>query len=157
MFADIYRGIFMESGKRKISGREKDEASIQLLGKLQEQIHSSNASIRRRAAYNLSWLQEDGLEILRNTLFGNFQITAKNAAAYGLRKMQGRMKKMGLEVLKEGMKQYNSSTGEICRNALQLLGQKIPDEFLPKKRPTRKTRIREIQRKTRPRRTIGTR
>jgi hypothetical protein len=157
MFADIYRGTFMESGKRKITGREKDEASIQLLEKLQEQIHSSNASIRRRAAYNLSWLQEDGLDVLRDTLFGDFQITTKNAAAYGLRKMQGRMKKKALEILKEGIKQYNSSTGEICRNALQLLGHKIPDELIPKRQHSRKTRIREYNRKPRPRRTIGSR
>ena len=84
----------MESGKRKISGREKDEASIILLEKLQGQLHSSNASIRRRAAYNLSWMQEDGLDILKSTLFKECAVTTKNAAAYGLRKMQGRMKKM---------------------------------------------------------------
>lgn len=147
----------MESGKRKISGREKDEASIQLLEKLQEQLHSSNASIRRRAAFNLSWMQEDGLDILKGILFGNYQITTKNAAAYGLRKMQGRMKKMALEVLNQGLTQHNSTTAEICRNALQLLGQEIPAEYLPKKRFVKKTRIKEIPRKTRPRRTIGSR
>ncbi len=147
----------MESGKRKISGREKDEASIQLLEKLQEQLRSSNASIRRRAAFNLSWMQEDGLDILKGILFGDYQVTTKNAAAYGLRKMQGRMKKMALEVLKQGLTQHNSATAEICRNALQLLGHKIPAEYLPKKRVAKKSRIREIPRKTRPRRTIGTR
>jgi hypothetical protein len=147
----------MESGKRKISGREKDEASIQLLEKLQEQLHSTNASIRRRAAFNLSWMQEDGLDILKGILFGDFQVTTKNAAAYGLRKMQGRMKKMALEVLKQGLTQHNSSTAEICRNALQLLGHEIPAEYLPKKRFAKKTRIKEIPRKIRPRRTIGTR
>jgi HEAT repeat protein len=146
----------MESGKRKISGREKNEASIQLLEKLQEQLHSTNASIRRRAAFNLSWMQEDGLDILKEILLGNVQVTTKNAAAYGLRKMQGRMKKKALEVLKQGLTKHNSSTSEICRNALQLLGHEIPAEFLPKKRVARRSRIREIPRKTRPRRTIGT-
>jgi len=157
VFADIFRGIPMESGKRKISGREKDEASVQLLEKLQGQLHSNNASIRRRAAFNLSWMQEDGLDILKDILFGNFSVTSKNAASYGLRKMQGRMKKMALEVLMDGMKKYNNSTAEICRSALQLLGQKIPAEFLPKRKVMRKSRIREIPRKTRPRRIIGTR
>ena len=151
----IYVGVFfMESGKRKISGREKDEASAQLLQKLQGQLHSNNASIRRRAAFNLSWLQEDGLEILKNILFGNFPVTSKNAAAYGLRKMQGRMKKMALEVLMQGLKGHNSATSEICRNALLLLGQEIPAEFLPKRKPARKSRIRNVPNTTRPRRTI---
>ena len=154
--ADIFRGISMESGKRKISGREKDKGSVELLGKLQGQLHSTNASIRRRAAYNLSWMQEDGLEILKNILFGNFSVTSKNAASYGLRKMQGRMKKMALEVLMEGLKQRDSSTTEICRNALLLLGQEIPAEFLPKRKVMKKSRIREIPQKNRPRRTIGT-
>ena len=94
----------METEKRKNSGREKDESSIHLLAKLQGQLHSSNASIRRRAAFNLSWMQEDGLEILKNVLYGDYLVTSKNAAAYGLRKMHGRMKKMAMDVLKDGMK-----------------------------------------------------
>jgi hypothetical protein len=148
----------MESGKRKISGREKDKESVELLEKLQGQLHSTNASIRRRAAYNLSWLQEDGLDILKAVLCGNFSVTSKNAAAYGLRKMQGRMKKMAYEVLMGGLKLQDGTTSEICRNALLLLGHAIPPEFLPKRRKVmKKTRIREIPRKNRPRRTIGTR
>ena len=147
----------METEKRKASGREKDESSVHLLAKLQGQLHSSNASIRRRAAFNLSWMQEDGLEILKSVLYGDYLITSKNAAAYGLRKMHGRMKKMAIDVLKEGLKEYNGSTRDICRNALQLLGYKIPQEFLPKKKAAKKTRIKDIPRKTRPRRIVGTR
>jgi hypothetical protein len=157
VFADILRGIFMESGKRKISGREKDQASVELLEKLRGQLHSTNASIRRRAAYNLSWMQEDGLDILKSVLFGNFSVTAKNASAYGLRKMQGRMKKKALEVLMEGLKKQDRQTSDICRNALILLGHEIPAEFLPRKKVVRKPRIREIQHRHRPRRTIGSR
>ena len=157
MLADIFRGIFMESDKRKISGREKDKESMELLEKLQGQLHSTNASIRRRAAYNLSWLQEDGLDILKNVLYGNFSVTSKNASAYGLRKMQGRMKKMAYEVLMEGLKRQDGTTSEICRNALLLLGHTIPPEFLPKRRMMKKSRIREIPYKNRPRRTIGSR
>jgi len=40
----------MELEKRELSGREKDEASIKLLRKLGEQLYSSDASNRRRAA-----------------------------------------------------------------------------------------------------------
>jgi hypothetical protein len=102
-------------------------------------------------------MQEDGLEILKTILYGDYQVTSKNAAAYGLRKMHGRMKKMAEDVLKEGMKQHNGSTRDICRNALQLLGYKIPEEFLPKKRAARRTRIKDIPGRTRSRRIVGTR
>jgi hypothetical protein len=111
----------MESEKRILTGREKDEASIRLLEKLQEQLRSSDASNRRRAAFNLSWMQEDGLEILKEALIGSDLITTKNAAAYGLRKMRGRMKKMALEVLNQGLKHRDSSTRQVCSSALQLL------------------------------------
>ena len=87
----------MEMEKKELSGREKDEASIKLLKRLREQLYSTDASNRRRAAYKLSWMQEDGLDILKATLFGNCPVPSKNAAAYGLRKMRGRMKKMALE------------------------------------------------------------
>ena len=94
----------MESERRKPSGREKDEAAVKLLGKLQDQLHSTDASNRRRAAFNLSWMQEDGLEILKDALYGAGSVTTKNAAAYGLRKMRGRMKNLALNVLREGLK-----------------------------------------------------
>ena len=147
----------METEKRKTSGQEKEESSVHLLAKLQGQLHSSNASIRRRAAFNLSWMQEDGLEILKIVLYGDYLITSKNAAAYGLRKMHGRMKKLAIDVLKEGLKEHGGSTRDICRSALQLLGYKIPEEFLPKKKAPRKTRIKDIPGRTRSRRIVGTR
>lgn len=144
----------MELEKRVLSGREKDEASIQLLRKLREQLFSSDASNRRRAAFKLSWMQEDGLDILKATLFGDFPAHTKNAAAYGLRKMRGRMKKMALEVLEQGLKYRDASTEEICRNALQLLGRKVPKKSRPKKPPVSHLRIREIPRKSSPRRRV---
>jgi hypothetical protein len=134
----------MESEKKTNSDMEKNESSVKLLEKLQDQIHSIDASSRRRAAFNLSWLQEDGFEILKGALYGNYPATTKNAAAYGLRKMRGRMKKMALEVLRDGLKKRDKTTKEICRNALQLLGQKVPDEPGSKDRSRPKTRIREI-------------
>ena len=146
----------MESEKPILTGREKDEAAIRLLAKLKEQLRSSDASNRRRAAFNLSWMQEDGLEILKEALIGGDHITAKNAAAYGLRKMGGRMKKMALEVLNEGLKHRDSSTRQVSRSALQLLGQKVPGGSEPQKRATKRTRIREISHE-RPRVGIDTR
>lgn len=143
--------------KRKLSGREKDEASIKLLRKLREQLYSPDASNRRRAAHKLSWMQEDGLDILKAALFDYYPIPTKNAAAYGLRKMQGRMKKMALEVLEQGLNDRNAATAEICRNALQLLGQKTPKKPISKKPRAGKLRIREISNKRRPRRRIDTR
>lgn len=147
----------MESEPKKNTDLQKEEISRQLLEKLKGLIHSSNASTRRRAAYNLSWMQEDGLDILKSILLGEYPETSKNACAYGLRKMQGRMKKKALDVFKEGLRQRNNSTGEICRNALVLLGYKIPREYLPDKKVEKKFRIKEIRGKNPPRRTINSR
>jgi hypothetical protein len=147
----------MELEKRELEGREKDEASIKLLRKLGGQLYSSDASNRRRAAYKLSWMQEDGLDILKAVLFGDCPAHTKNAAAYGLRKMRGRMKKMALEILEQGLKYRDASTREICRNALQLLGQKVPKETRPKRPPVSHLAIRELPSKSRPRRGLGIR
>jgi hypothetical protein len=155
--ADIKKGVFMESEKRILTGREKDEAAIRLLEKLQEQLRSSDASNRRRAAFNLSWMQEDGLEVLKNALFGNDSVTTKNAAAYGLRKMRGRMKQVALEVLNQGLKHRDISTKQVSRNALQLLGQKVPDKSASQKPAAKRTRIKEISHESRPRARIVTR
>jgi hypothetical protein len=156
-FTDIKTGVFMESETNKETEDQKEQAAKQLLEKLKEQLFSSNASVRRRAAFNLSWKQEDGLDILRSILLGDFPETAKNASAYGLRKMQGRMKKKALDVFKEGLRQRNSLTGEISRNALILLGYKIPKEYLPDKQTDKKIQINGISRKNQPRRTINSR
>ncbi len=133
--------------KKETSGREKDEESIKLLRKLREQLYSSDASNRRRAAYKLSWMQEDGLEILKETLFGSCPVPSRNAAAYGLRKMRGRMKKAALEILEQGLKHRDNSTRGICRNALQMLGQKVPKMAAPKKPPVSHLAIRELPKK----------
>lgn len=146
----------MEIGKRKPSGREKDEASIKLLEKLREQLYSIHASNRRQAAFNLSWMQDDGLEILKTALCGNYPITTKNAATYGLRNMRGRMKKMALEVLKDGLKHSSGNTREVCRNALLRLEGKT-EKKSPSKRKEKKARfeIRDIRRGDRQQRTVG--
>jgi HEAT repeat protein len=147
----------MEPERRKPTGREKDEAAVKLLEKLREQLQSSDASSRRRAAFNLSWLQEDGLEILRGALFGSFPVTTKNAAAYGLRKMRGRMKKMAVDVLKQGLKSRDALAREVSRSALQLLGEEVPGKPAPRRQTAKGLRIREITRKGGPRRQIDIR
>ncbi len=144
----------MELEKKETSGREKDEASIKLLRKLREQLYSSDASNRRRAAYKLSWMQEDGLEILKDTLFGSCPVPSRNAAAYGLRKMRGRMKKAALEILEQGLKHRDNSTRGICRNALQMLGKKVPKMAAPKKPPVSHLAIRELPSYKRPGRRV---
>lgn len=111
----------MRLEKRKPSGREKDEASIEMLENLREQLHSSNVSTVRQSAFNLSWMQEDGLDILKEALFGRSSHRTKGAAAYGLRKMRGRMRQKAEEVLIEGLKHPDGKTAEICGNALIVL------------------------------------
>jgi hypothetical protein len=147
----------MESEKQTLPGKEKDEAAVKLLMKLKEQLRSTDASSRRKAAFNLSWMQEDGLEILTEALTGNGQIITKNAAAYGLRKMRGRMKKKALEVLNNGLKHSDNSTRQVSASALQLLGHKVPAGSVPRKTASKRTRIREISHERKPRARIDTR
>ncbi|MHC4645736.1 MAG: hypothetical protein ACYTBJ_09535 [Planctomycetota bacterium] len=108
----------MKLPKRKPSGREKDEASIELLEKLRQQLYSDDSSVRRCAAYNLSWMQEDGLDILKEALFGDFPRFVKHAAAYGIRSMRGRMKKKAREVFEQGQSRRDRDTRQICKNEL---------------------------------------
>lgn len=111
----------MRLDKRVPSGREKDEASIELLAKLREQLYGSNISTVRQSAFNLSWMQEDGLDILKEALLGRSPRRTKGAAAYGLRKMRGRMRQKAEDVLVEGLKHHDSKTADICGNALIVL------------------------------------
>lgn len=147
----------MESETNKEIDEQKEQAAKELMEKLKVQLFSSNASVRRRAAFNLSWMQEDGLEILKGALYGGSHVTTKNAAAYGLRKMRGRMKNLALEVLKEGLKHRDSSTRDVSRNAMRLLGLEAPQGPAPQKQAGRATRIRELPSKGRPKRTVGSR
>jgi hypothetical protein len=93
-------------------------------------------------------MQEDGLEVLKGALFSSGFTRTKNAAAYGLRKMRGRMKKMAFDVLRQGLEQRDSATREVCKHALRLVGEDIGES-----QPTRKTakpRIKEISGNRRP-------
>ncbi len=144
----------MEVEREKHSGQQKSEDSTNLLRKLREQLYSSNGSIRRQAGFNLSWMQEDGLEILKGVLFGDSPVTTKSAAAYGLRKVHGRMKKMALEIFKQGREHQQSSIREVCTKSLILMGQITPKKP-PAKKAAGKLRIKEIPKKTRPKRRIS--
>ena len=106
---------------QKSSEQEKDEASIELLRQLTQKLCSGGISTARLAAFNLSWMQEDGLAILTETLLGNFSRTTKKAAAYGLRSMKGRMKKLASEVLEQGLKHHDRTTKAACVKALSLM------------------------------------
>ena len=132
----------MESEKNGISSQEEGKSCAKLLERLGEQLNSSNASIRRQAAFNLSWMQEDGLEVLKGALFTSGATRTKNAAAYGLIKMRGIMKKMAFDVLRQCLKQRDSATREVCKHALRLVGEDIGES--PSARKTAKPGIKEI-------------
>jgi len=143
----------MKLKKRAQSGREKDQQAIELLERLREKVHCENSSAARHAAFNLSWMQEDGFEILKEAMFSNASKTTKYAAAYGLRKMRGRMKKMAMGLLEEGLKHSNDGTRQVCARALQMIkeakesAQQEPNsqpQTKPKQRRKPKFRISEI-------------
>ena len=140
----------MKLEKEESSGAERSEATVAPLRKLRAKLVSDDISRARLAAYNLSWMQEDGLEILREVLIGDFPRTAKKAAAYGLRRMHGRMKKMACEVLEEGAKHRDRSTREACVKSLVLMRGGTSGEVLPCQKPTaNKQKIEEIPGKQR--------
>ena len=107
--------------ERKPSGREQDQEQIDRLGRLRQKLHGKDLSKARRAAYKLSWQQEDGLEILEEAMLGNTGKMTKVAAGYGLRKMNGRMRKMAMAVITKGLNSNDQNTKQICKQTLILL------------------------------------
>jgi hypothetical protein len=81
-------------------------------------------------------------------LFIDSPRTAKTAAVYGLRSMHGRMKKMALAVLEQGLKNRKADIREACSHALLLTRQK-KEKPPSAERPPKAGRIeiREIPRK----------
>lgn len=110
----------MNLKKRVPSGREKDQETIELLARLRDKVYCDNPSAARHAAFNLSWMQEDGLDILKEALYGNAGRATKGAAAYGLRKMRGRMRKPAMTLLEDGVRHSNEGTRQVCARALLL-------------------------------------
>lgn len=121
--------------EKKPSERQREAATIELLKKLREKLCSDHISSARVAAYNLSWLQEDGLAILKETLFGQYSRTTKKAAAYGLRNMKGRMKKLATEVLEQGLNHADTTTQSACLKSLQLMRGEITVKPQSRRRP----------------------
>ena len=140
----------MKLEPRKPSGREKDEAAVAALEHLREKLHSPEISLARKAAFNLSWMQEDGMDILVEALFGSFPRDTKKAAAYGLRSMNGRMRKLAEAILTKGLAHSNRITKDACAKSLQLMKEgpapKRPGGFQrrPQQRP-RRPDIREFR------------
>ncbi len=130
--------------------QQKHEAAVKLLNKLKEKLYSDNISIARKAAHKLSWMQDDGLDILKNALLGSSPRTTKKAAAYGLRNMQGRMKKIATEVLKQGIKSKNRTTKAASEKSLMLmLGITPPKSYNQNRRSPGNLRIRELRNRRR--------
>ena len=111
----------MTPEKTKSNERERTEESVKLLIKLRVKLLSDDISTARQAALNLSWKQEDGLAILREALFGNYSRDTKKAAAYGLRSMNGRMRKLAAEVLEQGLNHRDRTTEAACIKSLALM------------------------------------
>ncbi len=105
---------------------QRTPETIALLKKLRGELLSDNISIARVAAMNLAWKQEDGLAILTEALFGRYQRTTKKAAAYGLRRMNGRMRKLAVEVLERGLKHQDRTTKAACIKSLSLMNAATP-------------------------------
>jgi hypothetical protein len=147
----------MRLEKRKPSGREKDEEAVKLLEQLREKLYVDDISAARRAAFNLSWKQEDGLDILKEALLSDSSRTAKIAAVYGLRNMQGRMKKPALTLLEQGLKHRKTDIRNACNHALSLISRGTREKS-PSERPPKSGRleIREVRGKSTPQGKIHT-
>jgi len=144
----LARSDFMTSEEMELSDQEKHEAALVLLRKLKDRLIAGDISSARLAALRLAWMQEDGLVILKEALFGKHSRTAKKAAAYGLRSMNGRMKKLGRGVLDEGLKHRDRTTKAACVKALFLMDGGVPAKSASrgKRNPRGNGRIQEIRR-----------
>ncbi len=109
------------TAENRSSNRQLDQATIELLIKLRDKMLSNDISTARKAAFNLSWRQEDGLTILKEVLFGDYPRTAKKAAAYGLRSMNGRMLKLAAQVHQQGLKHRDRTTKAVCIKSISLM------------------------------------
>lgn len=138
----------MNLEKRKPSGREKDEASVEELENLRKKLYlAENGSARRTAAFRLSWKQEDGFDILEEVLFGDeADKPSRTAAAYGLRSMRGRMKKPAMQAISDGAESENRQIRDVCEHALRLI-EKRKNAKKQNRKPRQKCRkkIKEVK------------
>jgi hypothetical protein len=119
----------MEEENVKSNQEQAEDSSEELLRQLRDRLYSESISVRRKAGFHLSWMQEDGLEILKQVLFGTCPKKTKNAAAYGLRSMRGRMRKVAFDVLAEGADSSDRETRQVCEHALAIITKKWPQRF----------------------------
>jgi hypothetical protein len=144
--------LFMEHDEKKPGGAEKDAAAIERLRQLREKLLSDDIEAARVAGFNLSWMQEDGLAILKEALFGNYSRTTKKAAAYGLRSMHGRMKSLGAEVLEQGLSHRDKTTRDACAKSIAIIKGEAPKKGGGERRTgSGRRRIEDIRGKRRPR------
>ena len=142
----------MKNETAGIADQKKNDEAVELLKELKKKLHSDDITTARMAAHKLSWMQEDGLAILREALFGSHPRVVKKAAAYGLRSMKGRMKKLASEVLEEGLKHRNPTTKAVCEKALFLMKGGVPKKSAPRSRSnSSRRRIGEARSGNRPR------
>lgn len=120
--------------ENKSSERERDPKEIALLKRLREGLFCPNISKARLSAFNLSWKQEDGLAILTEALLGDYERTAKKAAAYGLRSMRGRMQKLAAEVLEKGLEHRDKTTKAACIKSLAIIRGEVPPKAPSRRR-----------------------
>jgi hypothetical protein len=136
----------MKSDEKISSEKERDEAAVEQLRQLTRKLCSNDITTARLAAHNLSWMQEDGLAILTETLMGNYSRTTKKAAAYGLRSMKGRMKKLALEVLEQGLRHRDRTTKAACVKALSLIKNGARKKDASQSKPdSKESQIKEIK------------
>ena len=114
--------------------RIRDEATIEKLKQLRQKLMSPDISRARVAGFQLSWMQEDGMAVLQEALFGSYSQTTKRAAAYGMRSMRGRMKKVAVEVLEKGVEHQDRVTRDVSKTSLGLMRGEITIKP-PKRRP----------------------
>ncbi len=115
----------METQDNQKSQQQKDAESQAVLDDLRKRLNSGDSSNARRAAFHLSWLQEDGFEVLNETLLDKTtRRVTKNAAAYGLRSMRGRMKKIAMQVLLDGLENPDKNVRVICEHSFDVIKQK---------------------------------
>ena len=107
--------------KSESSACVQDEKTAKLLAYLKGRLYAHDMSRARKAAHQLAWMQEAGFEILKEALFDRRSESLKVAAAYGLRRMRGRMKKMAMEALLEGLSSQNDITRDVCKKTALLL------------------------------------
>ena len=77
-------------------------------------------------------------------LFGQTRRYTKGAAAYGLRRMHGRMKKKGLEVIANGIKSTDNNIVVVCEKALSLLRKRVREKSNAKRLQKPRIQIKEI-------------